>query len=223
MNSIFQEALEGIDRDLTAKWKKQQEVFDHWHAKIRESARLRQIEQKELDDIKADNARRALLKRKIANLARASEVLEKRIKARGVDVSHIQKRGDFDKHFGIDGEKLKALFPGYPDYPDFDPSKITKEQRDFLASYPPDVVEHRFKVYEEILADMSKEIAELKAKDATLGENYRRMVMACTNWSADKVDDAAEGLTQCVKELDANPVPEDEAIEILMQDRGQDW
>ena len=66
-------------------------------------------------------------------------------------------------------------------------------------------------------------VDSLKAKNAVLGQNYRRMVMACTGWTAEQVDEAAEGLTQCVKELNDNPVPEDEAIEILMRDRGQDW
>ncbi|KAI5297916.1 vesicle coat component, partial [Ascosphaera pollenicola] len=67
------------------------------------------------------------------------------------------------------------------------------------------------------------EIDALKSKNVALGDTYRRIVMACTGWTAKQVDEAAEGLTECVKEINESPVPEEEAIEILMKERGQDW
>jgi hypothetical protein len=207
ISTMVEEALGGIDRDLAASLSQKQEKFDHWHSKIRESAKARQIEQKQLDGLKLKSSNRVEVDRRIKNLERSSEGLLASLKGtQGFDPSRIVVVGNADKDCGVDLDAFDQVFAD-----SFDASSgFSKEQIAFLANLSSsDVLEHRLKCYGGF--------------NAVLGQNYRRMVMACTGWSAEKVDEAAEGLTQCVKELNDNPVPEDEAIEILMRDRGQDW
>ena len=52
ISTMVEEALGGIDRELASSLTQKQEKFDHWHGKIRESAKARQIEQKKLDELK---------------------------------------------------------------------------------------------------------------------------------------------------------------------------
>ena len=218
---MVEEALGGIDRELASSITKKQEKFDHWHGKIRESAKARQIEQKQLDELKQKGSERLEIERRIRNLERSSETLLATMKdTESVDPTKIAIVGDADKVSGVDVTEFDALFPDT-----FDSSSgFSDQQVAFLAALSaPDVLKQRIERYREFLADITEEVENLKAKNAVLGQNYRRMVMACTGWTADQVDEAAEGLTQCVKELNDNPVPEDEAIEILMRDRGQDW
>ncbi|KAJ5974314.1 hypothetical protein N7481_011524 [Penicillium waksmanii] len=221
ISTMVEEALGGIDRDLASSLSQKQEKFDHWHSKIRESAKARQIEQKQLDGLKLKSSDRVELDRRIKNLERSSEGLLAALKGtRGFDPSQIVVVGNADMNCGVDLDTFDQVFADT-----FDASSgFSKEQIAFLANISSsDVLEHRLKCYGRFNAGLTAEVDGLKAKNAVLGQNYRRMVMACTGWSAEKVDEAAEGLTQCVKELNDNPVPEDEAIEILMRDRGQDW
>lgn len=218
---MVEEVLGGIDRELAQSLAQKQEKFDHWHGKIRESAKARQIEQKQLDELKQKGMERIEVERRIKNLERSSEALLATVKDTGsVDPAKLAIVGDADRDSGVDVAKFDALFTD-----DFDPSSgFSDPQVAFLAALSaPEVLKIRLERYQEFLADITEEVENLKAKNAVLGQNYRRMVMACTGWTADQVDEAAEGLTQCVKDLNDNPVPEDEAIEILMRDRGQDW
>ncbi|KAJ6130211.1 hypothetical protein N7512_002991 [Penicillium capsulatum] len=220
ISSMVEDALGGIDRELAASLSQKQEKFDHWHNKIRESAKARQIEQKQLDELKRKGSERVELERRIKNLERSSEGLLASHSNAGIDPTRIAVVGDADQDSGMEVTAFKNLFSDT-----FDPSAgFSTQQVAFLATLSaPDVLKARLRSYQEFLVDVTSEVDTLKAKNAVLGENYRRMVMACTGWSAEQVDEAAEGLTQCVKELNDNPVPEDEAIEILMRDRGQDW
>ncbi|KAJ5649986.1 uncharacterized protein N7484_003709 [Penicillium longicatenatum] len=221
ISTIVEDALGGIDRELASGLTQKQEKFDHWHGKIRESAKARQIEQKELDELKRNSTERVELERRIKNLHRSSDVLLATLKeTESNDLPQITIVGDADKDTGVDIAAFDALFTET-----FDPSSgFSEQQLAFLATLPaPDILKRRLDLYREFLSELTDEVENLKAKNAILGQNYRRMVMACTSWTAEQVDDAADGLTQCVKELNDNPVPEDEAIEILMRDRGQDW
>jgi hypothetical protein len=218
-----EETLGGIDRDLTSELTKKQAEFDHWHSKIRESARARQIEQNHLDDLKRKNIERKRLDRRMRNLEHDSEELLVTLKGMhgdSFDESKSAVIGDADKDSGVDVTEFENLFPE-----SFDPaSGISPEQTAFLSALPSvATLESRIKCYQEHNREILKEVEHLKSRNVVLGENYRRVVMACTGWTAEQVDEAAEGLTECVKELNDNPVPEDEAIEILMKDRGQDW
>ncbi|KAJ5176569.1 uncharacterized protein N7482_002446 [Penicillium canariense] len=221
ISTMVEEALGGIDRDLASSLTQKQEKFDHWHSKIREAAKARQIEQKQLDNLKLKSSERVEIDRRIKNLERSSESLLGTLKGTpGFDISRVAVVGDADKGSGVDFVAFEALFGDT-----FDPSTgFSGPQVAFLASLSaPDILDHRLRCYQELNSGITAEVDTLKAKNAILGQNYRRMVMACTGWTAEQVDEAAEGLTQCVKELNDNPVPEDEAIEILMRDRGQDW
>lgn len=220
---MVEEALSGIDRELASTLAKKQEGFDHWHAKIRESAKARQIEQKQLDELKRKHSERQELDRRIKNLERSSEDLLtvlRDLHGESFNASHSTVIGDADKDSGVDVTEFEALFPET-----FDPaSGFSEKQAAYLASLPSaDTLQLHVNVYKEFNSEIREEVERLKSKNVVLGQNYRRMVMACTGWTAEQVDEAAEGLTQCVKELNDNPVPEDEAIEILMKDRGQDW
>lgn len=221
ISTMVEEALGGIDRELASSLTQKQEKFDHWHSKIRESAKARQIEQKQLDALKQQASDRVEVDRRIKNLERSSESLMSTVKGtQGFDPSQIAVVGDADQDSGVDVTAFETLFPDT-----FAPSSgFSHQQIAFLAALSlPDALRHRLQCYQKFNAGITAEVDTLKAKNAVLGQNYRRMVMACTGWSAEQVDEAAEGLTQCVKELNDNPVPEDEAIEILMRDRGQDW
>lgn len=221
ISSVVEEALGSIDRDLAANINKKQETFDHWHSKIREAAKARQIEQKQLDALEKKVSERAHYDRRIKNLEQSSaELIDTLQNTPGVDVTQTVVIGDADKASGVDPTFFKALFGET-----FNPSAgFSTPQIAFLSSLPPpETLKHYIQCYQDVNTATVAEVNALKAKNAILGQNYRRMVMACTGWSAEKADESAEGLTQCVKELNDNPVPEDEAIEILMQDRGQDW
>ncbi|GKZ82301.1 transcriptional regulator swi6 [Aspergillus niger] len=223
ITSIVQETLSGIDRDLASTLAKKQEKFDHWHSKIRESAKARQIEQKQLDELKSKSSDRIELSRRFKNLEMSSDdllVVLKGIQGDSLDLSKKCAIGDADKEHGLDIAEFEALFPET-----FDPaSGFSEQQMAFLRSLPtPETLQQKAEGYQKFNEDILNEVERLKSKNVVLGQNYRRMVMACTGWTAEQVDEAAEGLTQCVKELNENPVPEDEAIEILMKDRGQDW
>jgi len=221
ISTVVEEALGGIDRELASSLAQKQEKFDHWHSKIRESAKARQIEQKQLDALKQQASDRVEVDRRIKNLERSLESLMSTLKGSpGFDPSRIAVIGDADRDSGVDVTTYDTLFPDT-----FEPSSgFSHQQIAFLAALSaPDVLGHRLQSYQKFNAGITSEVETLKAKNAVLGQNYRRMVMACTGWSAEQVDEAAEGLTQCVKDLNENPVPEDEAIEILMRDRGQDW
>jgi hypothetical protein len=221
ISTMVEEALGGIDRELASSLTQKQEKFDHWHSKIRESAKARQIEQKQLDALKQQASDRVEVDRRIKNLERSSESLMSTLKgSQGFDPSRIAVVGDADQDSGVDVTAFETLFADT-----FEPSSgFSQQQIAFLAALSaPDVLRLRLQCYQKFNAGITAEVDTLKAKNAVLGQNYRRMVMACTGWTAEQVDEAAEGLTQCVKELNDNPVPEDEAIEILMRDRGQDW
>ncbi|KAJ6001886.1 hypothetical protein N7522_007113 [Penicillium canescens] len=221
ISSIVEETLGGIDRDLASSLTQKQESFDHWHTKIRESAKARQIEQKQYDELRRKSSERVELDRRIKNLERSSEGLLVTVKnTPGLDPNRTVVVGDADLDSGIDVNTFDALFTE-----DFDPaSGFSEQQIAFLSAIPStDALRRQAQCYKEFNSGILAEVDGLKAKNAVLGQNYRRMVMACTGWTAEQVDEAAEGLTQCVKELNDNPVPEDEAIEILMRDRGQDW
>jgi hypothetical protein len=219
---LVEETLGGIDRNLTSELSKKQAEFDHWHAKIRESARARQIEQSELDDLKRKASNQIEVGRRIKNLERDSEDLLVVLKtACGDDYEVLEsvQSGHADKDSGVDAAAFEAMFA------EFDVgSDMSADQKKFLESLPSAaVLEARLKSYHDLNHEVITEVERLKTRNVVLGENYRRVVMACTGWTADQVDEAVEGLTQCVKELNDNPMPEDEVIEILMKDRGQDW
>ncbi|KAB8225021.1 hypothetical protein BDV33DRAFT_164444 [Aspergillus novoparasiticus] len=223
ISTIVQETLGGLDKELATNLAKKHEKFEHWHSKIRESAKARQIEQKQLDELRRKASDRIGLSRRFKNLEMSSEdllVLLKSIHGDSYDASRMMSVGDADKDSGIDIDKFEAIFPEI-----FDPaSGFSEQQTAFLNSLPSAAaLQQRIQGYEGFNEEIMNEIDRLKSKNVVLGQSYRRMVMACTNWTAEQVDEAAEGLTECVKELNDNPVPEDEAIEILMKDRGQDW
>lgn len=208
---------------MTSELSKKQAEFDHWHAKIRESARARQIEQNQLDEVKRKTSDRKEIDRRIKNLERDSEELVSILTdmhGGSFDSSSSAVLGDADKDSGIDATEFDDLFPE-----DFDvDAGLSVEQTAFLSVLPSvAALQSRLKCYQEHNSEILEEVERLKTRNVVLGENYRRVVMACTGWTAEQVDEAAEGLTQCVEELNVNPVPEDEAIEILMKDRGQDW
>ncbi|KAL4775949.1 hypothetical protein BDW60DRAFT_177240 [Aspergillus nidulans var. acristatus] len=223
VTAIVQEILGAFDKELAASLTSKQEKFDHWHAKIRESAKARQIEQKQLDELKRRSIDRTETSRRLKNLEKSStDLLEahKEILTDLVDSSKPVSLGDADQESGFEIAEFEALFPEA-----FDPaSGFSEAQIAYLRKLPSaEILEQRVSCYRAFNKETLDEIDALRSKNVVLGQNYRRMVMACTGWSAEQVDEAAEGLTQCVKELNDNPVPEDEAIEILMRDRGQDW
>ncbi|RHZ61086.1 hypothetical protein CDV55_100902 [Aspergillus turcosus] len=223
ISAIVQETLGGIDKELATDLSKKQEKFEHWHSKIRETAKARQIEQKKLDDLKSKSSDRVEISRRIKNLERSSEdllVMLKEIHGGHFEPSKMTIVGDADQDSGVDVTEFEALFPEK-----FDPTTgFSEKQVTYLKSLAsPEILQQRIKCYQDFNQEILAEVDRLKSKNVVLGQNYRRMVMACTGWTAEQVDEAAEGLTQCVKDLNDNPVPEDEAIEILMRDRGQDW
>jgi hypothetical protein len=173
-----EETLGTVDRDLTTTLSKKQEEFDHWHAKIRESAKARQIEQKQLDDLKQRASERVESDRRIKNLERSATELEamlKNLDGNSFDPSQQITIGYADKESGVDANKFDNLFA-----PDFDPaSGFSEEQKAFLASLPSaDVLRAHIKGYKEHNGEISEEVDRLKSKNVVLGQNYRRMVMA---------------------------------------------
>ncbi|KAL4876612.1 hypothetical protein BJY04DRAFT_231509 [Aspergillus karnatakaensis] len=223
VTAIIQETLGSFDKDLASNLTTKQEKFDHWHAKIRESAKARQIEQKKLDELKQRSIDRTETSRRLKNLEKSSTDLIAVLKGIQGDSFNLSKPvlvGDADREAGVEVSEFESLFPE-----NFDPTGgFTEAQAAYIRSLPsPEVLQVRIDCYRGLNKEILDEVASLKSKNVVLGQNYRRMVMACTGWTAEQVDDAADGLTQCVKELNDNPVPEDEAIEILMKDRGQDW
>jgi hypothetical protein len=212
--------LGAIDKELTATLTKKQEEYDHWHSKIRESAKARQVEQKHLDDTKRKSRDRVELDRQIKNLEKSSGELRYTLKDLNITPDPSLTLGDADRMEKFDVARFQTLFPD-----SFDPATgFSAEQAAFITStISPEILKSRIRAYEEHNAAISDEIDRLKSKNVVLGENYRRMVIACTGWTAEQVDEAADGLTECVKDLNENPLPEDVAIEILMKDRGQDW
>ncbi|KAL4865357.1 hypothetical protein BDV12DRAFT_174737 [Aspergillus spectabilis] len=223
VTAILQETLGSFDKDLSSNLTTKQEKFDHWHAKIRESAKARQIEQKKLDDLKQRSIDRTETSRRLKNLEKSSADLIALLKGtQGGDFNASKPVlvGDADKESGLEVFEFESLFPE-----NFDPAGgLSAAQAAYLRNLPsPEVLQVRIECYRSFNKETLDEVESLKSKNVVLGQNYRRMVMACTGWTAEQVDEAAEGLTQCVKELNDNPVPEDEAIEILMKDRGQDW
>lgn len=222
IGSLVEETLGGIDRDLTSELSKKQAEFDHLHAKIRESARARQIDINELDNLKRKASDRSNVGRRIKNLEGDAEDLAATLKnyyGDDFDVSKTCPVGYADSDSGVDVNEFNKLFS------DFDPSgEMSAEQKKFLAALPSTAtLESRLEAYESLNKEIDDEIKLLKSRNVVLGENYRRVVMACTGFTAEQVDEAAEGLTKHVKDLNDNPVSQDEAIEILMEDRGQDW
>jgi hypothetical protein len=214
--------LGGIDRDLTSELSKKQAEFDHWHAKIRESARARQIDQNELDSLKLKASDRSNVGRRIRNLEHDAEDLVASLRnyyGDDFDVSSTCPVGYADTDSGVDVTEFSKLFSN------FDPSAgMSPDQMKFLAALPSAAtLGSRLEAYQGLNKEINDEIKLLKSRNVVLGENYRRVVMACTGFTAEQVDEAAEGLTKHIKDLNDNPVSEDEAIEILMKDRGQDW
>lgn len=223
ISAVISESLREMDSSLSSDLSKKQEEFDHWHSKIRETAKARQIEQKQLDEMKQKANERTELDRRIKNLECSSDELLSSLKGLHGEHSDPSKNipvGDADKDSGIISDEFTVLFPD-----NFNPSQgFSEQQAKYIAKLPSrEVMRNHIKCYRENNTEILDEVERLKSKNVVLGQNYRRMVMACTGWSAEQVDEAAEGLTQCMKDLNENPLPEDEAIEILMKDRGQVW
>ncbi|KAM5470309.1 transcriptional regulator swi6 [Microsporum ferrugineum] len=221
INTAIEASISSFDKELASSFSEKQQEFNQWHSKIRESAKARQIEQNQLDEIKNKTRERIELQRQIKNLTLSSEAL----------IEHLRqtKNGDTTSETmaGKDRAKYdkKLIDDLFPDGPGSSRMKvISVKQGRFIYSLPPaEQLKTRLKCYKEQTASILAEVEALKSKNVVLGENYRRMVMACTGWSAEDVDAAADGLTDCIKDLNQNPVPQDQAIEILMKDRGQDW
>ncbi|KAK2756814.1 transcriptional regulator swi6 [Arachnomyces sp. PD_36] len=219
ISAVISESLREMDSSLSSDLSKKQEEFDHWHTKIRESAKARQIEQKRLDEMKQKANERTELNRRIKNLECSSDDLLAGLKGHHgehFDPSKELPVGDSDKDSAIVSDEFRVLFPD-----NFNPSHgFSEQQANYLAKLPShEIVRNHLKSYRENNSEIMEEVESLKSKNVVLGQNYRRMVIACTGWSAEQVDEAAEGLTQCMKDLNENPLPEDEAIEILMKDR----
>lgn len=162
------------------------------------------------------------MSRRIKNLENDAEDLVNSLKSYygdDFDVSSTYPVGYADTDSGVDVNEFSRLFS------DFDPSgELSADQKEFLAALPSAAtLESRLEAYQGLNKKINDEISLLKSRNVVLGENYRRVVMACTGFTAEQVDEAAEGLTKHIKDLNDNPVSEDEAIEILMKDRGQDW
>ncbi|ODH48073.1 hypothetical protein GX48_05838 [Paracoccidioides brasiliensis] len=222
VSSLIEQSFGSMDNELSAGLGKKQEEFEQWHNKIRESAKARQIEQKQLDDMKRRSKDRVGLNRQIKNLERSMEELSNLLETLKDDQfsREILDARNADSTPGFDISQFKPLFPE-----DFDASVgFSNKQTAFLESLPSiGTLTSRLECYRDFNNEIHREVDSLKSKNVVLGENYRRMVMACTGWSEEQVDEAAGGLTECIKDLNANPLPEDVAIEILMKDRGQDW
>lgn len=223
INYLVEETVGSIDRDLASNLTQKQEKFDHWHAKIRETAKARQVEQRQLDELKSRGSGRIELERRIKNLEQSSHdllVILSSIHGQSFDPSRTAIVGDADHDSGVDTTEFETVFPAT-----FDPaSGFSEQQAAYLASLPSaESLHQRARSYQDFNGEMLAEVERLRSKNVVLGQNYRRMVMACTGWTVEQVDEAAEGLTQCVRELNENPLPEDEAIEVLMRERGQDW
>ncbi|EEP81388.1 hypothetical protein UREG_06253 [Uncinocarpus reesii 1704] len=221
ITSAIEQSFNMVDKDLSDDLSKKQEEFDQWHAKIRESAKLRQIEQNELDELKKTSRERIELQRQTRNLEQSADELAATLKEMEDAEPSDNPVGDDPRQtplFDLDG--FNTLFPET-----FDASTgFSDEQRAYLSEQPSvEKLQAFLGAYEEHNQSIGEEIEILKSKNVVLGEQYRRMVMACTGWSAEQVDAAAEGLMECVKDLNQDPVPEEVALEILMQDRGQDW
>ncbi|EEQ87390.2 APSES transcription factor [Blastomyces dermatitidis ER-3] len=224
VTSLVEQSFGSIDNELSSGLGRKQEEFEQWHRKIRESAKARQIEQKQLDDMKRRARDRIELDRQIKNLERASEELAALLKSLQGDQfkAEVINIGDADDALGVDMSQFSTLFPE-----DFDISTaggFSDQQVTFLESLPGiEILTSQLGCYRDHNDEVCKELESLKSKNVVLGENYRRMVMACTGWTEEQVDEAADGLTECIKDLNEHPLPEDVAIEILMKDRGQDW
>ncbi|PGG97380.1 hypothetical protein GX51_07350 [Blastomyces parvus] len=224
VTSLVEQSFGSIDNELSSGLGRKQEEFEQWHKKIRESAKARQIEQKQLDDMKRRARDRIELDRQIKNLERASEELAALLKSLQGDQSkaEVLNIGDADNALRVDMSQFSTLFPE-----DFDLSTaggFSDQQAAFLESLPGiEILTSQLECYRDHNDEVCKELESLKSKNVVLGENYRRMVMACTGWTEEQVDEAADGLTECIKDLNEHPLPEDVAIEILMKDRGQDW
>ncbi|WEW57018.1 transcriptional regulator swi6 [Emydomyces testavorans] len=221
ITSAIEQSFNMVDRDLSDDLGKKQEEFDHWHAKIRESAKLRQIEQNELDEVKKKARERVELQRQTRNLEQSADELASALnQSQGVGSCDSVEDSNSRRTALFDADRFNALFPET-----CDSSKgLSEEQMAYLSEQPSvDKLQALLEAYEEHNKSISEEIEVLKSKNVVLGEQYRRMVMACTGWSGEQVDAAAEGLMECVKDLNQDPMPEEVALEILMQDRGQDW
>ncbi|KAK2871739.1 hypothetical protein FQN49_002877 [Arthroderma sp. PD_2] len=220
INTAIEASISSFDKELAGSFSEKQQEFNQWHSKIRESAKARQIEQNQLDEVKNKTRERIELQRQIRNLALSSETLLEGLRnVKNGDKSHETMAGK--DRVTYDKQQLDDIFP------DGRQSRmiiISGRQGKYLFSLPSaEELRTRLKCQKEQTASILAEVETLKRKNVVLGKNYRRMVMACTGWSAEDVDAAADGLTDCIKDLNQNPVPQEQAIEILMKDRGQDW
>lgn len=189
------------------------------------------MEQQHLDQLKCRARQRIEVDRQIKNLESSTEEVKALLvtlqSEQPADISAISAIGDADKSLALDLSSLPILFANSDDPA---PQSLTDEQVASVSTVMAilnvsDVasLSKWLDVYNTQNAEISSEVESLKTKNVVLGNNYRRMVMACTGWTAEQVDEAAEGLTECVRDLNENPLPDDVAIEILMRDRGQDW
>ncbi|EGD95810.1 APSES transcription factor [Trichophyton tonsurans CBS 112818] len=221
ISTAIEASISSFDKELASSFSEKQQEFNEWHAKIRESAKARQIEQNRLDEMKKKTRERIELQRQIKNLTVSSEALVEQLRQskngdRASETLAGKDRVKFDKR------KIDELFPDGAGSTRMRASTVGQGR--FIFSLPRlEQLKTRLKCCKEQTASILAEVEKLKTKNVVLGENYRRMVMACTGWSAEDVDNAADGLTDCIKDLNKNPVPQDQAIEILMKDRGQDW
>lgn len=309
INNLIHNHIEEFTRSLTLRTSHKNAETRRWHERIRESARARQAEQKELEELTWKQRRRLELERRTRNLESSKRVLmEKLSKQAGsnnsvdeMDVDgkeivgsstakqeHSQalwKIGHADKSISVDPEKFKEVFPdglaalsaaaeqlapldttdanttiqtqphqsattssdqksqplsdshSGPQPPPsgtvpaqsstsntLSSTTFTSAQKAYLSTLPSRAILKRIlAAYTTNNSHLMAEIDALKSKNVALGDTYRRIVMACTGWTAEQVDEAAVGLTECVKEMNESPLPEEEAIEILMRERGQDW
>ncbi|KAK2745661.1 transcriptional regulator swi6 [Myotisia sp. PD_48] len=224
ISTAIEQSLGVVDKKLSSSFGEKQGEFNQWHSKIRETAKSRQVEQTNLDELKNKTQKRSDLRRQLRNLEQSlkSVTSEMKSKSNGNVNPRQSKIGDADKESSFDGKRFENAFP--PTSSSNSKPKFTLEQEIVLSSLPPvEVLKARLKCYQIQNKSMQGIVEQLKTKNVVLGENYRRMVMACTNWSAEDVDAAADGLTDCLKDLNQNPLTDEQVIEILMKDRGQDW
>ena len=124
---MVQDALGGLDRELASNVTHKQEKLDHWHSRIRETAKARQIEQKKLDNLRHKSSDRVELDRRIRNLERSlgdQFAILKDIHGESVDTSKASLVGDADQDSGVEVDEFEALFPE-----SFDPAAGLSEKQ----------------------------------------------------------------------------------------------
>lgn len=213
----MREIFAAVEVDRANELREKTEEIDRHSCLIRELGPIVAEERRNVQNLKAKSNEKRELQHKIARLRQFKADLEGQLSqgdgqltngvAQPVAIGEADKGLDFDGHLAS-VEQMEENF-GVS-------GSLSADQRTLISSLErPEVLRGRIKAYEQHNSDLEKWADELKRKDLSKEERYKKIVSLCTGVNIEAVEDMAGPLLQAVLSEQGQSPQLDEVREFL--------